>query len=215
MKTSRILIQAGLAVVAILLFVVIVKGIMDPINFKEEKEMRFKTVVKDLKDFREIELAFQSKYGRFCGDGDSLISFYKNDSLVMYKKIGNIEDTAAVAAGEAYIDTLLVPVAQHLGSEKKLSATFNADSLLYIPFSGGEKYQIGAGTFVTGSRVKVPVFEVKASNWYILKGLDEQLIVNLNDRMQGTEELNGGFLKFPGLKVGDLKAANNNAGNWE
>lgn len=212
MDIKRISIQAGLAVVAIVLGILIVKGVMKPIDFKQEKNARYDKVVNDLKDFREIQLAFQSKYGRFCGHGDSLITFLKNDSLEMVKKIGDMEDSAAVADGRAYRDTIMVSVFENLKHEEKLTENFNADSLLFIPFSGGEQYKIGAGTFVTGSRVQVPVFEVSATNWQILKGLDEQLIINLNDRMAGSEVAQN---KFAGLKVGDLKAANNNAGNWE
>jgi len=214
MKTKRILIQAGLAVVAVLLVVLIVNGVQKPIDFKKEKQARYDAVVKDLKDFREIQLAFQSKYGRFCGDADSLIEFLETDSLEMIKRIGDIEDTAAVAAGLAYRDTSMQSVFNYLKAESKLTKGFKKDSLLYIPFSGGQKYKVGAGTFITGSRVEVPVFEVSATNWQILKGLDEQLIINLNDRMAGSDNAATAD-KFAGLKVGDLKAANNNAGNWE
>jgi hypothetical protein len=57
---------------------------------------------------------------------------------------------------------------------------------------------------LTGSKVKVKVFEATALNIEILHGLDKQSIINLND-----------LAKFPGLKVGSLEEAVNNAGNWE
>ena len=41
-----------------------------------------------------------------------------------------------------------------------------------------------------------------------LKGLDDQLRINLNDQRRVQE-------KYPGLKVGSLTETNNNAGNWE
>jgi len=57
---------------------------------------------------------------------------------------------------------------------------------------------------MTASQVEVQVFEATAKNFDILDGMDRQLIVNLND-----------LKDFPGLKVGDIEEANNNAGNWE
>ncbi|HOG20367.1 MAG TPA: hypothetical protein PKW37_08000 [Salinivirgaceae bacterium] len=50
----------------------------------------------------------------------------------------------------------------------------------------------------------VNVFESSALNNDILRGLDEQLIINLNDGKP-----------YPGLRVGSLTESNNNAGNWE
>jgi hypothetical protein len=73
----------------------------------------------------------------------------------------------------------------------------------YIPFSGGKKFSMGTAD-VKASGLPVNVFEASALNADILKGMDEQLIVNLNDGKP-----------FPGLKVGSLTESNNNAGNWE
>ena len=56
--------------------------------------------------------------------------------------------------------------------------------------------------------VVVPVFEASVTNDIVLHGLNKQLLINLNDEKI---QMN----KFPGLKVGDIAAANNNAGNWE
>ena len=67
---------------------------------------------------------------------------------------------------------------------------------------------MGAGIVVTGSGVKVHVFEVKTPNNVFLNGLDKQEVINLNDKAIKYE-------KYTGLKVGSLEAANNNAGNWE
>jgi hypothetical protein len=41
-----------------------------------------------------------------------------------------------------------------------------------------------------------------------LGDLDRQLVVNYNDQRT---KITG----FPGMKVGDVKVPNNNAGNWE
>jgi hypothetical protein len=62
-----------------------------------------------------------------------------------------------------------------------------------------------AGTILTASKVPVQVFEANASNFDILNGMNRQLIINLNDLAKD----------FKGLRVGNIKEANNNAGNWE
>lgn len=58
------------------------------------------------------------------------------------------------------------------------------------------------------SGVKVPLFEAKMPYKSLLKGLDNQLRINLDaDR----EAMN----RYEGLQVGSISAPNNNAGNWE
>ena len=67
---------------------------------------------------------------------------------------------------------------------------FNIDSLRYIPFSQGDTIQMEA--------------IVKE----VLKGLDNQLRINLDAECRASN-------KYEGLQVGSISAPNNNAGNWE
>ena len=84
---------------------------------------------------------------------------------------------------------------------------FNIDSLRYIPFSNGDTIQMEA-IIKEVSGVKVPLFEAKMPYKSLLKGLDNQLRINLDaDR----EAMN----RYEGLQVGSISAPNNNAGNWE
>ena len=82
------------------------------------------------------------------------------------------------------------------------------DRISYIPFTDQKKFKMGAGQVVTGSKVAVKVFEVSALYDTLLAGLDEQLVTNF---IYEKEKM----LKFPGLKVGSIEEATNNAGNWE
>ena len=70
------------------------------------------------------------------------------------------------------------------------------------------EFHLGQTIITTGSGIKVPVFEAKVHNNVYLRGLDQQLIINLNDQARTNE-------KYPGLKVGSLTETVNNAGNWE
>ena len=84
---------------------------------------------------------------------------------------------------------------------------FNIDSLKYIPFSQGDTIQMDA-IIKEVSGVKVPLFEAKMPYKSLLKGLDNQLRINLDaDRRT--------MNRYEGLQVGSISAPNNNAGNWE
>ena len=63
-----------------------------------------------------------------------------------------------------------------------------------------------AGVIKKGG-VKVNVFEVKAPYSEILKGMDEQLVINL---IASRKEIK----KYPGLKVGSMEDPSTD-GNWE
>jgi hypothetical protein len=93
--------------------------------------------------------------------------------------------------------------------EAVFGAGYKAEDLKYIPVPGEPaEFQLGATIIITGSGIGVPVFQAKAHNNIILNGLDQQLIINLNDQRRTNE-------KYPGLLVGSLTETVNNAGNWE
>lgn len=82
-----------------------------------------------------------------------------------------------------------------------------ADSLQYIPFSGGKKFSLAATTIVGKSGKQIPLMECGATYEDYLDGLNESNIQEV------TEQANGAGL-FPGLKIGDITTDNDNAGNW-
>lgn len=64
-------------------------------------------------------------------------------------------------------DTSYVPVLS------TIDLTLSVDSLRYIPYSGGEEFEMSAATLTVGlGRVQVPVYEVVAYNKAILKDND-------------------------------------------
>ncbi|HUW93164.1 MAG TPA: hypothetical protein VMV74_08365, partial [Bacteroidales bacterium] len=82
------------------------------------------------------------------------------------------------------------------------------DSLRFVPGMKGTEFQMVSARVMTTSMVLVNVFEAYVLNDVFLKDLDRQLVVNYNDQRTKTTG-------FPGMKVGDIKIPNNNAGNWE
>ena len=83
---------------------------------------------------------------------------------------------------------------------------FNIDSIAFIPFCGDSV--IMASTIKTVSGVKVPLFEASMPFKSLLKGLNNQLRINLDAEREDQG-------KYKGLQVGSISAPNNNAGNWE
>jgi hypothetical protein len=83
---------------------------------------------------------------------------------------------------------------------------FNVDSLALIPFCGDSVIMESTVKMVSG--VKVPLFEASMPYKSLLRGLNNQLRINLD-----SERNDQG--RYPGLKVGSVTAPNNNAGNWE
>jgi hypothetical protein len=59
------------------------------------------------------------------------------------------------------------------------------------------EFMLGQNIVTTGSGIQVPVFEAKAHNNIILRGLDRQYVINMNEQRRLNE-------KYPGLKVGSL-----------
>lgn len=98
----------------------------------------------------------------------------------------------------------LIPVADTLFRSRE---DFVVDSLAFIPFSKGEKVQMET-VIKQVSGVKVPLFEACMPWKSLLKGLDNQLRINLDAQCEDRGQ-------YKGLKVGSIDIPNNNAGNWE
>lgn len=203
----RTVIQIILLAVIIVIGYLLYQSIEEPISFKQEKNRRYDATIERLKDIRTAELAYKSVNDTFIGNFDTLVRFIKTDSMPIVRAIGHVPDTMtekkAVELGLVTRDTSRVSTLDSLFSPR-----YPIDSLRYIPYSEGEEFILGAKIIETKSGVKVPVFEARAPNHLILKGLPEQQIVNLNAEAERLE-------RYPGLKVGSLRETNNNAGNWE
>lgn len=83
------------------------------------------------------------------------------------------------------------------------------DGIVEIPFSNGQRFELEVNNdYKTSQGIRVPLFEARAPYESYLGDLNKQELVNLIDRENKLEH-------FAGLKVGDIYAPNNNAGNWE
>lgn len=215
-KYLRIGVQALLLLIIAVLVISLRNGIQEPITFKEKSTIRLKACVKELRDIRNAQEAYNSVYGKYTSSFDTLIKFIKTDSLIVTRREGEVPDSTflkaknvmkdairmAIAEGSLKIDTFRVSTLDSLFKGKEIN------NLGIIPFSNNKKFDMDTATVDAGG-VKINVFEAKASYGIILEGLNEQLRKNLSQSVIDIDPN-----RFPGLKVGSIKENNNNQGNW-
>ncbi|MDD6252569.1 MAG: hypothetical protein ACI3ZO_04435 [Candidatus Cryptobacteroides sp.] len=218
----------------LLLFVIaglvyaIVQSVMQPVNFNKQMEFRKGVGIQRMKDLRTLQEAYKSVYGRFASSADSLADFYNNGKMEIVMQIGSKDDSVAVANTEKLKkarrgitpeqmyklyqegENLVFAISSKINVKDTIfnsRSDFRIDSLRYIPFSQGDTILMEA-IIKEVSGVKVPLFEAKMPYKSLLKGLDNQLRINLDADCKASN-------RYEGLQVGSISAPNNNAGNWE
>ena len=228
-KALKIILEVVLCIAIAGLVFAIYKSIMKPVNFNKQKEKREAVAIQRLKDIRTLQVAYKSVNGKFVSTIDSLKNFYETGKMSVVMQIGSADDSIAWAHTEkikkanrkitpekllelyeAGDKNLVFSVATQIPVKDTLFLNrdnFCIDSLATIPFSGGDPVIMTAETHMV-SGVPVPLFEAKMPFKSLLKGMDNQLRINLDaDRRDQN--------KYEGLQVGSISAPNNNAGNWE
>lgn len=228
----RKVLNALLAVAALVLVWMLYKSIMGPIEFDEQKKIRDAKVIERLKDIREAQQAFRNMHdGKYAGSFEELIDFVENSKMPMIMKVGTITDDQLEKGITEKKAVAMINKAKKTGNWKEVEAAglmdfkrdttwisvkdtlfkragFVADSLQYVPFGNGAKFSLDTASQVSKSGAPIYLFESKVPFDVYLNGLDRQEIINLNDAA-------GKMNKYAGLQVGSIDAANNNAGNWE
>jgi hypothetical protein len=210
MKTA---LNIAFSIIIVVLAYFLVESIMKPIRFNKEKDAREAAIKERVIDIRTAQEAFKSVKGYYTGSFDTLITFLETDSLPLVFKRGSLTDEMiaagitteqeAVKKGLISRDTSYIPVRDSI-----FDKGYPIDQLRYVPGMEKTEFQMRAARVMTTSMVLVNVFEAYVLNDVFLSDLDRQLVVNYNDQRT---KITG----FPGMKVGDVRVPNNNAGNWE
>jgi len=210
----RRVIQILFVLVIIVLGYLIVESIMEPIRFNQEVEVRERATIDRLIDIREAEKAYKDIYKKYTGSFDTLIAFVDTGNFTVVKAIGDIpeewldelgfEKAREKALNEGVIsrESQKVPVLDSL-----FSPDFPTDSLRYVPFTDGVKFNITSGELLTSSNLVVQVVEASCLYDDLLNGMDKQLVVNYKDERKKIVGFEG--LKFGSMEEGTL------TGNWE
>lgn len=213
---KKLIIQILLAGLIIFLGYKCYNSIMIPQRFTEIKSQRYEKIIERLKDIRTAEDAFKGVYGRYTGSFDTLINFIKFDSVKVVRSIGSLTDDqleAGMTEAEAIKQGLILRDTMKVNAlENVFGKDYVIDNLRYVPFTNKKhEFSLGASKIITDSGIEVPIFSAWVSNMKIFENVREQYNDQLLEENGERERLN----KYPGLKVGDLKEANNNVGNWE
>ena len=236
-KALKTILSILLALVCLFLVYKIYDGIMQPVRFEKDVNARKKVAIQQLKDIRDLQVAYKSVNDKFTASFDTLKQFYKNGQMVVLMQVGSKDDSLAVAhtnevkkaAKGRLTDADLYKLYQQgdknlvFAIQNKIAVKdtlfnsrpdFNIDLIDKIPFAVSEEGSAEVQDVIMDAIVKkvsgvdVPLFEAKMPYKSILNGLDRQLVVNL---IAEREDLG----QYEGLQVGSVTAPNNNAGNWE
>jgi len=201
MNVKYTIIKVVLSIIIVVLAYLIYDSIMRPVRFNEATSAREAKVVARLIDLRTSQQFYKREHNRYTASFDTLIAFLTKGEIPMVKIIPDPNDTTFT---KTINDTLgYVKVADSLFHKR---TNFSLDSLRYVPYSDGMKFEMAAGVVDRGG-IKVGVYEIKAPYATYMKGLDRQLTINLT---KSKEDIN----KYPGLKVGSMEEPSTD-GNWE
>lgn len=228
MKT---VINLVLAACAIGLVYICYGSIMGPINFDETKKAREKEIIARLIDIRKAQQEYRTLHqGAYTDNFDSLIDFVKTAKLPFIMKVGTLTDDqlnngmtekkAMAIINKAKRtnkwdevekeglqnfrrDTMWVAVMDTI-----FAKGFNPDSLPYVPYGNGAKFELAIRKDTTKAGAPLNLFQAQVAYDVYLGDLNHQELVNLKD-------VQTKLAKYCGLRVGDIEQPNNGAGNWE
>jgi hypothetical protein len=185
----KIGIQSALFAIAIVIAYFIYDGVNTKIEFRDLAQQRREVVQKRLLNITDAEKQFKQEKGRYAANFPELINFIQNDSLTFVKAIGNVPDSLteveAVEQGIVIRDTSLVP------ASSIFPANFIADSMRYVPFSGGDEFRMQAG-IIEKNKVNVNVFEVSTTLEKVFTGLETK-----NENIKLTDVIKVGSMNEP------------------
>ena len=89
-----------------------------------------------------------------------------------------------------------------------VAAGYMADTVAVIPFGGGKRFSIEAGTAVTKAGNRQPTVECGALYEDFLSGLDAASVADVVAKAKAKGQ-------YPGIRFGDRSKPGNTAGSWE
>jgi len=203
----------GLCVFILIFSYLTYSSISDVIQFDKIKNYRYQSVIKNLKDIRDSQLAHRTIHGHFENNWDSLVKFIQRDSFtITQRRDSSVIDrdlTKRYGGVKTYKDIIIVDT---LGFVSVKDSLFGEDrgflNMMYVPFAktNTTKFQLKAG-FLNQNGIDIPVFESKVMKKVILYDQEYDLIFKEN-QVQSVDGVNGSS-----LKIGSMNEVNTN-GNW-
>lgn len=173
MNIAKIGVGAFLWIIVLVLGYWLFKVVDDPVQFRAEQEIRTKATKNRLFDIKVAQEYYREVHNTYAGDFDALINTVKNEKLTIIKTIGDPDDTTVVTT----YDTILIPIIDEIIDNKKFRETKDVNQLRYVPFASNKLFELAMDT-IKVQRVRLPVFEAKATKEHYLDGLDAKFIKN-------------------------------------
>ncbi len=137
-----------------------------PVEFKKEQSRREAVAIQNLKDIRDLQVAYKNTYSVYAPDMDALLNYYDNGFVKMLKQVGIKDDEAT-----------------NINTEKKLKS-------INVTLTGEEKAEIDslahARAAIEASKAKEDgkARKVKKDyNWFKKKATDSVMTVKKNYRL--------------------------------
>lgn len=191
----RIIINIVLAAAIFGLLYLLYTSISEPISFKNNYDTRKQAVVDRLTKIRQVQECYRGITGEFAPSFDDLENVMKTGVFKIVQVFGDPDDPTNQTLR---YDTLRRPA---IDSMKILG--INIDSLRYIPYAGGEQFNIAADT-MTYQKTLVPIVEVGTTyKTFMGKYADAKYA-----------RYDSGYEPGASIKFGDMSKPNT-SGNWE
>ncbi|MEN8777423.1 MAG: hypothetical protein ABF263_08765 [Polaribacter sp.] len=190
---------------AIFLGYKIYMGIMEPINFNNDKVKRYAPVIKKLKIIRDAEIKFNEATGNYTADKNILIQFIDSAKLALTNTKTIVEK---VNRGGGIIDEVEVRVTDTIGYEPVLKYFKDRDYKNMFKVTGSDKeFELETGTVEKIPGLVVPTFRARTSKETLLKGMNESLVKQELEAI-ATDQIKGEY-----VSVGSLEEVTT-GGNW-
>ncbi|MCH3885561.1 hypothetical protein [Tenacibaculum aquimarinum] len=201
----RWLVSLLLLALTIFLGFKIYEGIMKPIKFAKEKQVRYAKVITNLKMVRDAEVKYNEVYGTFTKDKNALITFIENGKLAI-TQTNNVEKDVRVGSGISVKKSFRV--VDTIGFEPVLKSFEGKDYKNMFKVPGTDKeFSLEVGKVEKIAGLEVPAFIAKIDKASILKGMDVSL-VKQELEANTIDQIKGEF-----VTVGSLEEVTT-GGNW-
>jgi hypothetical protein len=172
-----LLLRVALGLLAIFFGYKIYQLINEPLEFEKIKQRRYDVVKERLVMIRDAQNAYKDEFNRFCEDIDWLVAFVDTGMInIVERKDSSFAYYDKLYQTDMIRDTVVIRV---IGRESVKNwvfkdTNFDANKLMYIPFSNGERFFLDA-TVLERRGIRIPVFEVSAPNSAIFQDLSNSV----------------------------------------
>jgi len=192
----RLIINLVLVLLAAFLVYVLANSIREPIQFNAAKQSREDAVINKLMEIRTAQETFRDITGKFAHTFDTLALVLKNGRIPTIAVIGDADDpsnTEAIRYDTSFTAAL----------DRMIDLGINVDSLPYVPFGNGVKFDLMADT-LTYQKTLVNVVEVGVRRNKFMGEWADPRFARYNSSYDP-----GSIIKFGNMNAPNL------SGNWE